>query len=282
MILSREGGARGVEQRLSGRLLFCLVPLLCACGGEEPDRNTGAAPDPVDYSEIVTAPPPPPPPPPIEPIVVVEQPRSSGGEFPAEAIVDMPDRPLAAAVVTADRRRSYEVQLDVTREMQIPGPPGEMVITIGNSGAIPTAPASMASASTRIPAASNWASVEPFVPATFTVTPAKVDCLRIDGSGSAVRFELVPGKSGTFTVSANVKLYNQPGCEGDFIPKTASRLDVNISVDYVGSAFEKIGQLADMLWENIVSFWGALLAAFFAALLLAMKGKFKRWFGGGE
>ena len=149
---------------------------------------------------------------------------------------------------------------------------------ISSSSFTPTFPTRITQDEKRIPALGESARVEPFAPA-FKIEPAETQCIKIHPSGSEVRFKLIPEKSGTFDVGANVFLFDSLDCAGSPIPKTAASLKVTVEVNQKEIFLEKAKDLWDIFWEQFLDFWAAFVAIIFALILFLIRGKLKQWFG---
>lgn len=172
----------------------------------------------------------------------------------------------------------YTVVLGADEHMKIPGLPGVLRVWIGSSNFNPKFPSRMIQDETTVPAVGKSAIVEPFAPA-FKIDPAETQCIKIHPSGSEVRFKLIPQKSGTFDVSANVYLFDSLDCSGPPIPKTAATLKVTVEVNQKEIFLEKVKDLWNIFWEKLLRFWGAFVALIFALILFLIRGRLKQWFG---
>lgn len=179
----------------------------------------------------------------------------------------------------ANKFDEYRVVLAADKQMKIPGLPGELRVWIGNPNYQPIIPDDMAEANTTLPAAlGGWAKIEPHAPA-FTLEPPATPCVKIDPSGSEVRFNLIPQKAGTFKVGASVWLFKSPNCEDSPVPKAAADLYVTVKVDKKVIVKEKGKELWTIFWEQLLEFWKAFLILLFGLILFLIRGKLKRWFG---
>jgi len=172
----------------------------------------------------------------------------------------------------------YRVVLAADKQMKIPGLPGELRVWIGNPDYQPSIPNDMAEANTTIRAGGGWAKIEPHAQA-FKLEPSITPCVKIDPSGSEVRFNLIPKKAGTFKVGATVYLFNSSNCEEAPIPKIATDLYVTVNVDKKVIVQEKGKELWTVFWEQLLEFWEAFLILLFGLILFLIRGKLKRWFG---
>lgn len=121
----------------------------------------------------------------------------------------------------------------------------------------------------------HFAKIKPFAP-SFDISPKSIDCIKIDPSGSAVRFILTPKDSGELEVSADIELFYNSDCSGTPVPKSAETLTVFVDVDHKRKFMDKLNELWAVFWEKFLSFWGALIALFFAALLFVIRSKIKK------
>ncbi len=172
----------------------------------------------------------------------------------------------------------YEIKLAADAQMSIPGPPGTLIVWIGSIVNTPDFSESFATDQETIPNLGDSAKVRPIAP-NFTIEPSETQCFRIVPSGSQKKFTLTPKATGEFRISAEVELYDSNDCSGVPVPKSSSTLEVKVSVDEGGYVKRGIAELAEVFWEKLVDFWGAVLALFFGLILFLIRGKLKRWFG---
>lgn len=173
---------------------------------------------------------------------------------------------------------NYTVVLAADEHLRLPGLPGELRIWIGDKQYQPTFHERMTEDTATVPALGESATVEPFAPA-FDIKPQKTQCIKIDKTGSEVRFELTPKRTGSFDVGANVYLYDSEDCSGAPVPKTAATLHVVVDVGTGEIVNEKAKELVDVLWDKFLEFWGMLVALIFGLFLFLIRGKLKQWFG---
>lgn len=199
---------------------------------------------------------------------------------------EMEPAEMTRAAPTAARHEStrantfdeYRVVLGADEQLKIPGIPGELRVWIGDPAYQPDMPEDMAHTGTTLPAAGEWAKVEPYAPA-FAIEPKGTPCIKIHPSGSEVRFQLTPKKAGTFEVGATVYLFSTPECSGAPVPKIAANLHVTVKVDKKEVVQEKGKQLWEIFWEQLLEFWAALLVLLFGLVLFLIRGRLKKWFG---
>ncbi len=228
-------------------------------------------PDPVPVPE--------PEPEPSGVVAIPLEPESDG-----ELMLIPPDdwqEPGAPAPTSPDSLADeYEIKLAADAQMSIPGPPGTLIVWIGSIAYTPDFSASFATDQETIPNLGDFAKVRPIAP-NFTIDPSETQCFRIVPSGSQKKFTLTPKSSGEFRISAEVELYDSNDCWGAPVPKSSSTLEVKVSVNEAGYVKRGIAELAEVFWEKLVDFWGALVALFFGLILYLIRGKLKRWFGYG-
>ena len=174
--------------------------------------------------------------------------------------------------ITSD---DYKVVLETDENLKM-NEAGELKVWIGAKDIIKIAAPDRVQDETLIPASiGQYAKITPYAP-DFTVTPLEVTCIKIHPSGSDVRFTLIPNKSGTLKVSANIQLYDTPDCTGTAVPKTAATLSVVVKVDTKSEVMAKLGELGTIVWDNFLTFWGALVALLFGALFFIIRRKIKK------
>jgi hypothetical protein len=169
----------------------------------------------------------------------------------------------------------YKVILAVDEMLRM-NETGEMRVWIGATDINPEFSLNKGIDSTIIPASiGQYAKITPYAP-DFEVSPSTMECIRIDPSGSDVRFSIKPKKPGTLKVSANIELYNNADCSGTPVPKTAATLTVNVKVDIKQVIVHKLKEMGVVFWDKFMSFWGALITLIFGALIFLIKRILKR------
>lgn len=169
----------------------------------------------------------------------------------------------------------YKVELAVDENFCL-HEKGELRVWIGAKDIEVNFEEGMAVDKTTIPAnIGQYARITPYAP-DFDIYPAKRECVKIDPSGSDVRFTLTPKRKGNFKVSANIELFTSEDCTGASVPKTAKTLTVNISVDNKYVAINKLSELGNIFWDKFISFWGALITFLLAVVLFVIRRTIKR------
>lgn len=185
-----------------------------------------------------------------------------------------------AAGSPASETDELAVVLGVTKDMRIPGPAGEFRVWIGSAAYQASFPARLAQAVKSLFVSPEFiaARVTPYAP-DFDITPERTLCIKLDSSGSEVRFTLTPKKTGTFYVAAQVELFTQADCSDSPFPKYSTDLEVLVSVGSEELAEERKKEFGAVFWEKLLEFWGALLALLFGLILFVIRGKLKKLFG---
>lgn len=212
--------------------------------------------------------------------VLAVKPKNSqtpkNGTPPAEQLA------MASAKVEAEETSKpldeYKVELGVDGVMQLPGPPGELLVWIGDSKFSANFSDDMATTDTTIAAIGNSAKVTPYAP-DFDISPTESICFIIDPSGSTAHFAISPRSTGTFKVGADVLLYASNECTGAPVPKSATTLKVEVVVNKEGVAKNHLLQLWDVLWKGILNFWTWLVATIFGLFVFLIRKRLKKWFG---
>ena len=188
------------------------------------------------------------------------------------------EEPSATPSSNAAALEKYKVELAVNGVIQKPGPPGELKVWIGAPEFTPDFSADMTTAETTVPAIGQSARVTPFAP-DFDVTPTESICMKVHPSGVDARFSISPKGTGTFTVGADVLLYESDVCEGSPVPKSAASLKVKVVVNKEGVAKSYLLQLWDVVWQGILDFWKWLVATIAALFVFLIRKRLKKWFG---
>lgn len=124
---------------------------------------------------------------------------------------------------------------------------------------------------TSIPATiGQYAKITPYAP-DFEVSPPEMNCVKIDPSGSEVRFKLTPKTSGKLKVSANIELFDNADCKGPAVPKTAKTLSVTVTTNKTFVLLDALQQMGAVIWDKFLSFWGLLITLLFATLLFVIR-----------
>ena len=268
-------------------LVILVVVFFGGCGCFM-QAQKGERPAPPPPPAPVVQPPPPPPPPPA-PVVQPPPPpqyRSYKSQFmKKEGLRESKPKAAAGPAIPqsterlADRYKEYQVDLGADKTITMPGPPGLLKVWIG----IPNYESKykedlrkegMTVESAVIPALGDRARVTPLAPA-FKVEPKDSGCIRIDPTGSQVSFTLTPTQGGTFDVGADVALYDTSDCSGTPIPKGTTTLKVQVVV-------KRAGQFLDVFWQELLKFWGVIIALFFAVIVFLIRKQLKKWIGFGK
>jgi hypothetical protein len=202
----------------------------------------------------------------------VSLPTASGGD--PDPVTDI----IVGSDGSAGNDRSsgsdYDVILGVTEKMAFPSTSGQLRVWIGGAGLNANFPARLVQQAKSLFVSPDIVAAEvlPYAP-DFDISPSEALCMKLDPSGSEVRFELIPKKTGTFFVGAEVYLFTTDDCSDSPIPKTAADLEVTVNVSVSGLIDEGTGEMGSVLWEKFISFWGALVALFFGLILFLIRGK---------
>ena len=190
------------------------------------------------------------------PSVVVENPSKENSAIPDKS--------------TKSTFDSYKVVL-ATDEKVFRNQKCELKIWIGAENIEVTFSKGMISDQTSIPATiGQYAKITPYAP-DFDVSPAEMKCVKIDPSGSEVRFTLTPKASGKFKVSANIELFENDQCSGVSVPKTAKTVTVNVEIDTKHIVTDGLGKMGTVVWDKFLSFWVVFITLLFAALLFVIR-----------
>jgi len=176
----------------------------------------------------------------------------------------------------------YEVLLEATREISLPGTAGEMKVWIGEQGTAPALTQSMAHDTAEIVATGQQsATVNPWSNG-FIFEPGKSTCFLLDRAGTTVRFSMAPNQAGTYRVGADVNLYASDDCSGTPTPREATVLEVMVTVNKQQLLKNHLAELWDITWQGVLSVWKyivGLTAAFLAALYRKRLAALARRFG---
>jgi hypothetical protein len=178
--------------------------------------------------------------------------------------------------------KQYKVELGADAVIKIPGS-GKLKVWIGNPEYNANFPKQTVQTTALIANVGITAIVTPDAPA-FKVEPTESFCLRIVPTGSEVSFTLTPKKEeeGLFDVGAYVKLFESNDCSGTPAPKGTTYHKVQVVVDNYKVIKELVKQFVAVFWEKLLSFWGEMLALFFALLLFLIRRRLMKWFGFGD
>ena len=172
---------------------------------------------------------------------------------------------------------NYSVTVSANKQLEIPGPPGELRVWIGISSNAPGVQPGMTAKTKELGAVGETARVTPFS-LGIDVEPKVSICEKIDPSGSEVRFKLIPSKTGVFIVGANVELYDSGDCSGIPVPKSAKSVEVKVTVDEFNVIKQAIFELVETAWKAFLTFWDKFLLLIFALLLFLIRKKLLKWF----
>jgi hypothetical protein len=157
----------------------------------------------------------------------------------------------------------------------IPGIPGDLRVSIGDTDSKPNFPSDMLHASAVIvtSAKPRTVLVKPNANA-FNVKPESI-CSKFDPTGTIVNFKLEPKleQPGKFRVGAGVWLYDSDGCTGTPNPKEAPDLQVEVVVKIIPTDLTKITR------EAISEFWVKFVGLIVLLLLFFARNLLKKVFG---
>ncbi len=190
-------------------------------------------------------------------------------------VVSIPDTNIEDTTTSNNKTsEDFKVLLKVTENMNL-NESGILEVVIGAEDIRIEHDDEMVKDSTTIPAKiGHFAKIKPFAP-DFEISPLQVPCIKIDSSGSHIRFEIVPKKKGILKVSADIQIYRDSICAGTFVPKTAATLSVNVTVNTEREIENKLVQMLNIVWDNFIKFWGALVALLFGTLFYFIRKKLK-------
>lgn len=214
-------------------------------------------------------------------VPVIEAAPEPAAEKAEQAPMSRPNPAHKTISTKKQKYKEYNAVLAADPTIKIPGPPGRLRVWIGIPDYKPNFPAGMTQASGALPALGITAQITPFAPA-FEVDPKESVCMQIHPTGSEVGFSLTPKDEGTFDVGADVRLYDSDNCSGAPIPKGTTTLQVKVVVDNIKKREEQTKKFWDALWENLLKFWGELLALIFAVILFLIRKQLKKWIGFGS
>lgn len=200
-----------------------------------------------------------------------DQPRTVKHRFsiaPA-AGAEAPPAPVFALETEADLD-TWLARVSAPERIVIPGPPQLMRVWIGAPDSKPAAIAGSRSSEVVMPVLSHAVKITPIAPG-LEISPAESVCETIHESGSEVVFSLKASKRGTYTVGAQVALYENPDCTGKRIPKTTNTVQVEVAVDVLGEAREAGDQARKDSFDAILALWKEILGILAATLILVFR-----------
>ncbi len=178
---------------------------------------------------------------------------------------------------TAADLARYQVVLDATDKLLLPGDPGAMRVWIGATNTpAPPSVIGNARASALVPAVGQKSvQVKPFANG-ITFDPDIGPCQTLDREGTVSRFVMTPERTGSFEVNADVFLYLDPDCSSTPVPRQATTLSVTVEANPGKTVWLHLLELWDILWDGIKEFWGWLVGFMFAGLALYIRKRFNR------
>lgn len=186
----------------------------------------------------------------------------------AQAVAD--NSPQAPQIDSED----FKVKLAVDSNLKL-GQTGTLRIWIGAAALEKAFNPRLARAETTFPASvGQFAKITPYAP-DFEISDSEVTCVKIDRSGAEVKYSITAKKTGKLNVSATVHLFNGDNCDGIPTPKSVETISVEVKVDGKEIVTGKLGEMFAVFWDSFMSFWGALVALVFAALLYVIRKKMK-------
>ncbi len=275
-------------------IFFAILLLACvtSCDYESspPPREATAG----DSGPVAAAPPPAPivepPPVTLEPPIADPEPAGVGGEIskpsptssenPRPASKPLTEKGVAGEhVIKKSNLENYSVQVSADKQLFIPAPAGEMKVWIGIAKNAPAPDEGMNTITESLNAVGETAKITPFTKGIdVEVVPNESVCIKIDPTGSEVRFKLIPKHAGTFVVSADINLYDSNDCSGAPVPKTAKKISVEVRVNKNTVVTNALSELGTTAWKAFLDFWDKLLIIFFSLLLFLLRKKLFKWF----
>ncbi len=262
MKLQRFFACYPILQKAFGVLLICLM---AACGSNYNDEATATAtapaPDEHGYEETVAVD--------EEGQETTEIPRTTSRPNTGEPPIlgSSPDIGTEAPKNVAD---DYTVTLDVTENFKI-HETGELRVWIGKKDYVPKPREKMARDQTTVPTRlGSYAKVTPHA-SNFEVQQLTSPCIKIDPSGSEVKFTLKPKQDGAFSVSATVEIFEESACKGTPVPKSTETLKVIVTVDKKKELEDRQKALFSIFWDKFLSFWGALITIVLGLILFLLR-----------
>jgi len=192
-------------------------------------------------------------------------------EFETEPETEFEEEPIAGAEApsTIDSEE-YEVILDVDKNIEL-HKKGNFRVWIGLEEYAPKENGDMARDLTTMPSdLATYARITPHAD-EFEIEPDEPICVKLDPSGTAAMFSLIPQHKGTYKVSATVELFDNEECTGIPVTKTPDFLTVEVTVNNKVAAEDHAGELWSVFWEQFLKFWGAFVAVILGALIFVVR-----------
>ena len=204
---------------------------------------------------------------------------------PGNPETDYLDAATPPAIVGATPPQSdaeeYVATLTVTRKMK-KSQHGDLIVSLGTEGYEPKHDDNFVRDTTRFSAEGDlWARILPHAP-DFRIEPEGAKIVKLKPGRNDIRFTLYPKSGGTFSVTADVELFENPECSGIGDSKALETLDVKVSVEGWETFLKGLKELGKKAWKVFLDFWGALLVLLFGALLFVIRRIIKEKTGYGE
>lgn len=184
----------------------------------------------------------------------------------------------AAPAAPASDLATWIARVSAPERMRIPGPPQLMRVWIGAPQYRPETQAGTRTAEASLPAISRTVRITPIAPG-MEINPPESACETIHDTGSEVAFELKAKERGTYTVGAQVALYENPDCSGPRIPKTTNTVQVEVAVDLAEETLRFGDQARQDTFSALLDLWKEALGVLAAVLLLVFRKRLGRLFG---
>ena len=172
--------------------------------------------------------------------------------------------------------KEYRVVLKANPELKLRGPKGELLVWIGCPQYYEDIRPDFSQEEGTLPAVGKTAKITASASGGVRIVSGTTQCIQIHPTGSSARFELIPEKTGTYTLSAEVWLFDSEDCSGTPVPKGTKQLTIKVEIDAVDEIQYGVKQCLDLVWKAFLDFWGAFLAALFGALLYFFREKMMR------
>ena len=178
--------------------------------------------------------------------------------------------PIVGAAAPGSDSEEFVATLTVTQNMK-KRHHGDLIISLGSDSYDPKHDENFVRDTTHFSAEGDtWARVIPHAP-DFRIEPEGAKIVKLKHDRTDIRFTLYPKGNGTFPVTADVELFDNPECSGIGDSKSLETLKVRVKVggwEVVEDGFEDVGGKA---LKKILNFLNALVVLVLGALFFVIR-----------
>ena len=188
------------------------------------------------------------------------------GSFPGPEDIDI----VGAAAPDSEPEDEFVATLTVFKKMK-KSHHGDLIVSLGSNSYDPKHNENFVRDTTHFTAnGDRWARIIPHAP-DFRIEPEGAKIVKLKRKRTDVRFTLYPKGNGTFPVTADVELFDNPECSGFGDSQSLETLEVRVTVGGWEVVGKGLGEMGGIAWEKILNFWNALVVLLLGALFFVIR-----------